>query len=103
MINEEKQILIMKNLKYIFNHFGQKNQLLKLREECMELIEEIDNIKDKDGELPIKFLHECADVLVVSNQFYGEHKRELEPIIIYKILRTLNRIEKMFYNKESNA
>lgn len=85
----------MKNkLVKIFLHFGLRKQLKKLSEECNELIEAmLENDREHIKE-------EIADVMVVASEFkefYEISDSELIEMIEYKVDRTLDRIDKGYY------
>lgn len=87
----------MKNkLERIFLHFGLKKQLLKLGEECLELIEAmLENDREHIKE-------EIADVMVIASEFkefYEITDTELIEMIEYKIDRTIDRIDEGYYEK----
>ena len=77
---------------------GQVWTLMKLRSECHELTDAINDYLNR----PITFnygkvVEECADVKVLIDRlcFYGDHmsKKELEKIGIEKMKRALQRLE----------
>lgn len=78
----------------IILHFGYKNQLKKLNEECYELIEAIlENNREHITE-------EIADVQVLLNQFkelWEIYDDEIVKVMEYKTNRTLERIESGYY------
>ena len=87
----------MKNkLERIFLHFGLKKQLLKLAEECLELIEAmLENDREHIKE-------EIADVMVIASEFkefYEITDTELIEMMEYKIDRTIDRIDEGYYEK----
>lgn len=87
----------MKNkLERIFLHFGLKKQLLKLAEECLELIEAmLENDREHIKE-------EIADVMVLASEFkefYEITDTELIEMMEYKIDRTIDRIDEGYYEK----
>ncbi|MCP3679625.1 MAG: hypothetical protein GY782_04905 [Gammaproteobacteria bacterium] len=86
MITKEQE----ENLKYIFNHFGEKVQVQKLQEE----IEEYLNSFDFDNEI-----EELADIYVVLTQLikFAEFGDLIKDKIDYKINRTIERIESGYY------
>lgn len=77
----------MKNkLQQIYNHYGKERQLLKLVEECGELITAIARNDEAN------MLEEMADVGVVISQFMIIYP-EIINISKEKIERTIERIE----------
>lgn len=82
----------------IINHFGIRNQLKKLNEECYELIEAVNYYELKE------IIEEVADVQVLLNEikaYYDISDEIEEKVMLYKIDRTLERIESGYYKKES--
>lgn len=82
----------------IYNHFGQEKQIEKLREEVEEFITAI----QEGGAAEVA--EECADVLLVMNQFV-EVKRIHMPLVASfiqsKIKRTLARIKNGYYEEDA--
>lgn len=96
----------------IMNHFGIRNQMKKLNEECYEFIEAVDNYEDFKtfySDMPSEELvarsfviEECADILLLLTQFialYDIEKKEIDTFIDEKLKRTLDRIETGYYDK----
>lgn len=97
----------------IINHFGYRNQMKKLSEECFEFIEAVDNYEDlvsfvkdatpQDIEMARSFIvEEMGDILILLTQFiakYNIEKRELDTTMDYKMDRTQKRIKTGFYEK----
>lgn len=89
-------------LKTIFEHFGYKNQLKKLNEECYEAIESINDYETELENKPFPneetwehIVEEIADLEVVLSQFkmvYGIPKSKIEDMQEFKIQRTIDRI-----------
>jgi hypothetical protein len=82
----------------IFNHFGWLDQLVKLKEELNEIIDEINNVLDGR---PDKLNQEIADGLNVLLQIYHADKKDREEIdvaMLEKQIRTLTRIEEKYYD-----
>jgi hypothetical protein len=80
-------------LRRIFEHYGEQNQLSKLKEELNELIDEINDIEKGIKEIGnIDFLGELADVLVMCEQFRLRYNK-VNSIVDYKINRQLGRIK----------
>jgi hypothetical protein len=97
----------------IINHFGYRDQLKKLHEECFEFIEAVDNYEDlmsfvkeptsHDIDLMRDFIiEEMSDMLILLTQFIARYhikKSELDVIMDYKIHRTQERIKSGYYEK----
>lgn len=96
----------------IIKHFGFKNQLKKLNEECYELIEAVNDYENQKAvclefcsELHCnkqreQIIEEMSDVLFLINQFkslYEITDDDLVPIMEFKRNRTLERIETKYY------
>ena len=83
-------------LRFLFKHYGERGQLVKLQEELIELTNEIDAILlplDDAKELGNDdFLGEVADVLVLCNQFRLKYNK-VNSIKDYKINRQISRIK----------
>ncbi|QRN86021.1 hypothetical protein JR334_01955 [Clostridia bacterium] len=78
----------------IFNTFGEKTQIMKLREEVEEFIAAIESGTKKEQ------TEECADVMNMINQFayaYKLNKQDTLCIMTEKVYRTLNRIDNGYY------
>lgn len=98
----------------IINHFGYRNQLKKLHEECFEFIEAVDNYEDlmsfvkdptpHDIDLMRDFvIEEMGDMLILLTQFIARYhikKEELDAVMDYKMDRTAKRIKTGFYEKD---
>ena len=82
-------------VKKIADHYGIKNQLRQLAEECSELsVEALHCIREKGGTERIS--EEMVDVLIMIQQiiyFLREDREELEEYADYKLDRQLKRIE----------
>ena len=104
--------MMKKDLFKIIEHFGVRNQMKKLNEECYELIEAIANYQDiepftaEDTNFKAIFknhvVEEIADCLVLINQFIEYYKidnNNVAKIMQEKTNRTLNRIESGYYEK----
>ena len=103
--------MIVKPYLDIINHFGYRNQLKKLSEECFEFIEAVDNYEDlmtfvKDAtpheiDMMREFvIEEMGDMLILLTQFIARYhikKRELDNVMDFKLARTLDRIENNYY------
>ena len=87
MIDEEK-------VKEIAEHYGLKNQLRQLAEECSELSVESSHSARKGT--TVKIIEEMADVMIMIEQIVylaKIDKCDIEDCINYKINRQLKRIE----------
>ena len=87
MIDEEK-------VKEIAEHYGIKNQLRQLAEECSELSVESSHSARKGT--TVKIIEEMADVMIMIEQVIylaKIDKCDIEDCINYKINRQLKRIE----------
>ena len=87
MIDEEK-------VKEIAEHYGLKNQLRQLAEECSELSVESSHSARKGT--TVKIIEEMADVMIMIEQVIylaKIDKCDIEDCINYKINRQLKRIE----------
>jgi len=88
--------MFKKKLLEIWNHFGKKNQIDKIREEVEELIEAIES-----GDVT-EIENEFADVQVLLKQVYVAHNLSLtniNNIIDSKVTRTLKCIATGDYEK----
>lgn len=89
----------------IINHYGVPHQLVKLCEECGELIQQAAKCYDKGIPYSDDMIEEIADVLVMVEQFkavMSQPDRDLlEDQVVYKLERQIKRIEEM--GEESNA
>ena len=96
----------------IIEHFGVRNQMKKLNEECFEFLEAVDtyedemisHVVDKSGENMLRdhVVEEMGDILTILTQFIGKYdikKEELDKIMDYKLERTLDRIKSKYYEK----
>lgn len=85
-----------KDLLKIINHYGIRNQLKKLSEEVYEFQESI-LMDDGSEECLEHIIEECADIEVILDQFKKYYEIEYSKIAqqeVFKIMRTLERIEK---------
>ena len=88
----------------IINHFGLRNQLKKLNEECYELIEAINEYEDDNARNGTKenIIEEMADVMVLLRQFqeyYNITDIDIAFKMLYKTNRTIERIESGYYER----
>lgn len=81
----------------IIAHYGVQYQLVKLCEECAELIQQAAKCYDKGIPYSDSMIEEIADVLVMIKQFetvMTQPDRDLlEDQVVYKLRRQLDRIE----------
>lgn len=81
----------------IMQHYGARHQLIKLCEECGELIQQAAKCYDRDQPFSADFIEELADVQVLIMQFrtvmgtywFGEMERAIDR----KLRRQIERIE----------
>ena len=97
---------MLKSYLDIIEHFGVRNQMKKLNEECFEFLEAIDNYEDlntfvdsaskHDLELSREFvIDEMADMLTIITEFIAKYdikKYELDHHMDYKLASTHERI-----------
>ena len=82
-------------IKTIADHYGIKEQLRQLAEECCELAVEANHSARKG--VTVKIIEEMADVLIMIEQVIylaGIDKCDIEDCINYKLDRQMKRIEK---------
>ena len=81
----------------IIEHYGENHQRFKAAEELSELQTLILQDANKNGKVPkSRIIEEIADVYVMLSQLktiYCIDSRDLEPVIEYKVDRTLKEIE----------
>ena len=89
MINTEKVVNIVK-------HYGETHQMYKAAEELSELQTLVLQGANKNGKIPIgRIIKEIADVYVMLKQveiIFEIDSRNIQPMIDYKIERTLSQI-----------
>lgn len=88
------------NLRIIADHYGLKNQLRQLAEECSELAVEA-NHSARYGSVTVRLIEEIADVEIMLDQvryLAGIQETDVLETRYYKIERQLKRINK----EESN-
>ena len=68
-IQTQEARMIDPRIKVIFNHYGFRHQLSKLKEECLELVEAIDTFEKESLMNWTHVEEEMADVLNVIDQF----------------------------------
>lgn len=93
----------MTSEQFIANHYGIRNQLKKLNEECYELIEAVTTAEtarettgDISGKMTMHICEELADCFVLMaqiRQHYGIEQGSITKIYQQKIERQLKRIE----------
>lgn len=92
---------INKSVEYIADHFGTRNQQLKLIEELSELIKELALDVANDRDITDKTISEIADVNILINQnLYragDDTKEKVKQQIEYKLERTIQRINNGYY------
>jgi predicted house-cleaning noncanonical NTP pyrophosphatase (MazG superfamily) len=84
---------ISEKLKTIYCHFGQNTQMKKLYEEIDEFLETLVGSDE--------WIEELADVIVIGLQHVLIHEYGREKVL-YKIRRTLERMESGYYNTNQN-
>lgn len=81
----------------IIEHYGENHQRFKAAEELSELQTLILQDANKNGKVPkSRIIEEIADVYVMLSQLktiYQIDGRDIEPVIEYKVDRTLKEIE----------
>lgn len=81
----------------IIAHYGTAHQLVKLCEECGELIQQAAKCYDKGIPYNDDMIEEIADIIVMIRQFetvMSQPDRDLlEDQVVYKLRRQLDRIE----------
>lgn len=88
----------IEKLRIILNHYGIEGQLWKLQEECGELIDAVNEMKQIDCEKTVKhYIEELADVAIMVEQMKlaltVEESAEFWKWVDYKLNRQLGRIE----------
>ena len=82
-------------LQMIADHYGIKEQLRQLAEECCELAVEANNTARKGT--TVKLIEEIADVVIMMEQIIylaGIDRKDIDEVIDYKLNRQLERIRK---------
>ena len=95
--------MIDPRIKVIFNHYGFRHQLGKLKEECLELVEAIDAYEKQQGSWS-HVEEEMGDVLNVIDQFRtGAHcQYRIDEIREQKLDRQIGRIAAEITEKEAS-
>lgn len=79
----------------IVEHYGEKHQRYKCAEELSELQTIILQDANQNGKVPKnRVIEEIADVYVMLKQIeliYGIDSRDIQPVIDYKVERTIER------------
>ena len=96
MIESEPKETIEGKIEYLAKHYSKKNQIEKCKEELKELLAELDNAIEINGEivLPENTWSEVADVNIMTAQLMIQHNRKYTVIvqIKYKLNRQIERI-----------
>ena len=82
-------------IKTIADHYGIKEQLRQLSEECCELAVEANHSARKGT--TVKIIEEIADVIIMMEQIIylaGIDRKDIDEVIDYKLNRQLERIGK---------
>ena len=82
-------------LQMIADHYGIKEQLRQLAEECCELAVEANHSARKGT--TVKIIEEIADVVIMMEQIIylaGIDRKDIDEVIDYKLNRQLERIGK---------
>ena len=82
-------------IKQIADHYGIKEQLRQLAEECCELAVEANHSARKGT--TVKIIEEIADVVIMMEQIIylaGIDRKDIDEVIDYKLIRQLERIGK---------
>ncbi len=84
-------------IEYLAKHYSKKNQIEKCKEELKELLAELDNAIEINGEivLPENTWSEIADVNIMTAQLMIQHHRKDTVLgqMWYKLDRQLERIQ----------
>lgn len=85
--------------KEIADNFGLEKQVLKLIEECSELIRSLAMDVAKGKEISEDTISEIADVNILINQilYLSNSKDKLKQQIEFKLERTIKRIKEGYY------
>ena len=84
------------NLRIIADHYGLKNQLRQLAEECSELAVEA-NHSARKGSITVRLIEEIADVEIMIEQIRylaGIQESDIVQTRFYKLERQMKRILK---------
>ena len=96
MIEIESMETLEEKIEYLAKHYSKKNQIEKCKEELKELLAELDNAIEINGEivLPENTWSEVADVNIMTAQLMIQHNRKYTVIvqIKYKLNRQIERI-----------
>ena len=96
MIEIESMETMEGKIEYLAGHYSKKNQIEKCKEELRELLAELDNALEINGEivLPENTWSEIADVNIMTAQLAIQHNRRYTVIeqMRYKLDRQIERI-----------
>lgn len=96
MIEIESMETIEEKIEYLAKHYSKKNQIEKCKEELKELLAELDNAIEINGEivLPENTWSEVADVNIMTAQLMIQHHRKDTVLgqMWYKLDRQIERI-----------
>ena len=90
-----RRIVEKDKLQMIADHYGIKEQLRQLAEECCELAVEANHSARKGT--TVKIIEEIADVVIMMEQIIylaGIDRKDIDEVIDYKLNRQLERIGK---------
>lgn len=93
--NGEQNMIEDTRIKQIADHYGIKEQLRQLAEECCELAVEANHSARKG--VTVKIIEEIADVAIMMEQIIylaGIDRKDIDEVIDYKLNRQLERIGK---------
>mgnify|MGYP005762771641 CR=1 FL=1 len=89
---------LMDKIRQISEHYSKYQQILKSREECNELLDELYNLVIINGKhvLPDNTWSEVADVMIMCIQLTMQHGKEniVREQMEYKVNRQLERMRK---------
>lgn len=89
---------LMDKIRQISEHYNKYTQILKTREECQELLDELYNAVYINGKitLPDNAWSEVADVIIMCIQLTMQHGKEdiVREQMEYKVNRQLDRMRK---------
>ena len=88
---------LLDKIRQISEHYNKYAQILKTREECQELLDELFELKIINGNyvLPDNTWSEIADVMIMCIQLAMQHGKEdtVREQMEYKVNRQMERIE----------
>jgi len=92
-------IVNIEKVERILEHYGKKHQMYKVAEELSELQTIVIQDANESGKVPVsRIAEEIADVYVMLKQLeimYCMDDRDIQPIVDYKVERTLACIERL--------